>query len=99
MANIVIFGARRGVGLGFSIGLPDLGDPVFLVSRTRPPSLERTPEEMEQIIQVNLLAAILCTHQLIPKDLVLLLRCLRQLTRAFCVKEINIPAMPDHYKH
>ncbi|MBD2463673.1 SDR family oxidoreductase [Oscillatoria sp. FACHB-1407] len=239
MATIVIFGASRGVGLGCSIGLPDPGDTVFLISRTRPPSLDRsdqitriwipadlsipkmaattvseaigdravdflfynagiwekdafepaysfeqsTIEEMEQIIQVNLLAAILCTHQLIPnlkrsvnprvvymsslsgldnsgapevantaskfglrgvvhalreclrdyripvtalnpgniaaeidydagaeaavqtydgtqipmQDLVLLLRCLRQLTRVSCVKEIDIPAMPDLY--
>lgn len=239
MANIVIFGASRGIGLGFSIGLPDPGDTVFLVSRTRPPSLDRadqvsriwiradlsipqtaaitvseaigdqtidflfynagiweqhafeatysfehsTPEEMEQIIHVNLLAAILCTHRLLPnlkrssnprivymsslsgvdnsgapevantaskfglrgvvhalreclrehripvtalnpgniaaeiayetgaeaaiqayngtqipmQDLVLLLRCLRQLSRVACVKEIDIPAMPDRY--
>jgi short-subunit dehydrogenase len=239
MANIAIFGASRGVGLGFSVGLPDAGDTVFLISRTRPPSLDRadqvsrvwipadlsltqtaavkvaeaigdravdfllynagiweenafeptysfeksTLEEMEQIIQVNLLAAILCTHRLLPnlkrstnprvvymsslsgldnsgapevantaskfglrgvvhalreclrehripvtslnpgsiaaeiayetgaeaaiqtydsrqipmQDLVLLLRCLRQLSRVSCVKEIDIPAMSDRY--
>ncbi|ODG97252.1 short-chain dehydrogenase [Nostoc sp. KVJ20] len=239
MANIVIFGASRGVGLGFSVGLPDAGDTVFLISRTRPASLDRgdqvsrvwiwadlsvpqtaavkvaeaigdravdflfynagiweenafeptysfeqsTLEEMEQIIQVNLLAAILCTHRLLPnlkrssnprvvymsslsgldnsgtpevantaskfglrgvvhalreclrehripvtslnpgsiaaeiayeagaeaaiqtydsrqipmQDLVLLLRCLRQLSRVSCVKEIDIPAMSDRY--
>lgn len=239
MANIVIFGGSRGIGLGFSIGLPDPGDTVFLVSRTRPPSLDRsdsisriwieadlsvpqtaavkvgeiignqavdflfynagiweknafestysfeksTPEEIEQIIQINLTSAILCTHRLLPnlklssnprvvymsslsgldnsgapevantaskfglrgvvhalreclrehripvtslnpgniaaeiayeagaeaaieaynstqipmQDLVLLLRCLRQLSRVSCVKEIDIPAMPDRY--
>lgn len=239
MANIVIFGASRGVGLGFSIGLPDAGDMVFLISRTRPPNLDRpdwvtriwipadlsvpqtaavkvaetigdrpidflfynagiweknafestysfeqsTPEEMEQVIQVNLLSAILCTHRLLPnlkrssnprvvymsslsgldnsgapevantaskfglrgvvhalreclrehripltslnpgniaakiayeagaeaaiqaydskqipmQDLVLLLRCLRQLSQVSCVKEIDIPAIPDRY--
>ncbi|MBW4457266.1 MAG: SDR family oxidoreductase [Nostoc indistinguendum CM1-VF10] len=239
MANIAIFGASRGVGLGFSVGLPDAGDTVFLISRTRPASLDRadqvsrvwipadlsltqtaavkvaeaigdravdfllynagiweenafeptysfeksTLEEMEQIIQVNLLAAILCTHRLLPnlkrssnprvvymsslsgldnsgapevantaskfglrgvvhalreclrehripvtslnpgsiaaeiayeagaeaaiqtydsrqipmQDLVLLLRCLRQLSRVSCVKEIDIPAMSDRY--
>lgn len=239
MTHFLIVGASRGLGLGFSIGLPDPGDTVFLVSRTRPPTLDRsdgvsriwiqvdlsvsqtaavkiseaigdraidfllynagiweenafeptysfeksTPEEMEQIIHVNLLSAILCTHRLIPnlklssnprvvyisslsgldnsgtpevantaskfglrgvvhalreclrvhripvtslnpgniaaeisyeagaeaaiqtyegkripmQDLVLLLRCLRQLSRVSCVKEINIPAMPDLY--
>jgi NAD(P)-dependent dehydrogenase (short-subunit alcohol dehydrogenase family) len=239
MTNFLIVGASRGIGLGFSIGLPEPGDLVFLVSRTRPPSLDysdrvsrvwvqadlsvpqsaavkiseaigdrpvdfllynagiweenafeptyafekSTPEEMEQIIHVNLLSAILCTHCLIPhlqrssnprvvyisslsgldnsgapevantaskfglrgvvhalreclredripvtslnlgniaaeipyeagaeaalqtydnrripmQDLVLLLRCLRQLTRVSCVKEIDIPAMPDLY--
>jgi NAD(P)-dependent dehydrogenase (short-subunit alcohol dehydrogenase family) len=239
MANIVIFGASRGVGLGFSIGLPDAGDTVFLISRTRPTSLDRvdqvtrvwipadlsvpqtaavkvaeaigdspvdflfynagiweenafeptysfeqsTPEEMEQIIRVNLLSAILCTRRLLPnlrrssnprvvymsslsgldnsgapevantaskfglrgvvhalreclrehripvtslnpgsiaaeipyeagaeaaiqtfnskqipmQDLVLLLRCVRQLSRVSCVKEIDIPAMSDRY--
>ena len=239
MTNFLIFGASRGLGLGFSIGLPDPDDTVFLVSRTRPPTLDRsdgvfriwiqadlsvsqtaavkvaeaigtqaidfllynagiweenafegtysfeqsTPQEMEQIIHVNLLSAILCTHRLIPnlklssnprvvyisslsgldnsgapevantaskfglrgvvhalreclrehripvtslnpgniaaeisyevgaeaaiqtydgtripmQDLVLLLRCLRQLSRVSCVKEIDIPAMPDLY--
>jgi short-subunit dehydrogenase len=239
MTHFLIVGASRGLGLGFSIGLPDPGDTVFLVSRTRPPTLDRsdrvsriwiqadlsvsqtaavkvaeaigdrpidfllynagiweenafestysfeksTPEEMEQIIHVNLLSAILCTHRLIPnlklssnprivyisslsgldnsgapevantaskfglrgvvhalreclrehripvtslnpgniaaeisyeagaeaaiqtydstripmQDLVLLLRCLRQLSRVSCVKEIDIPAMPDLY--
>lgn len=241
MTNFLIVGASRGLGLGFSIGLPEPGDTVFLVSRTRPPSLDRsdqvsriwiqadlsvpqtaavkiseaigdrvidfllynagiweenafeselkysfeqsTPEEMEQIIHVNLLSAILCTQKLIPnlklssnprvvyisslsgldnsgtpevantaskfglrgvvhalreclrqdkipvtslnpgniaaeisydagaeaairiydstripmQDLVLLLRCLRQLSRVSCVKEIDIPAMPDLY--
>lgn len=31
------------------------------------------------------------------QDLVLLLRCVRQLSRVACVKEIDIPAMPDRY--
>ncbi|GAB4205967.1 MAG: SDR family oxidoreductase [Coleofasciculaceae cyanobacterium] len=239
MTNFLIFGASRGLGLGFSIGLPDPGDTVFLVSRTRAPAIDRsdgvfriwiqadlsvsqtaavkvaetigtqaidfllynagiweenafegtysfeqsTPQEMEQIIHVNLLSAILCTHRLIPnlklssnprvvyisslsgldnsgapevantaskfglrgvvhalreclrehripvtslspgniaaeisyeagtqaaiqtyngtripmQDLVLLLRCLRQLSRVSCVKEIDILAMPDLY--
>ncbi|MBD2534489.1 hypothetical protein H6G97_35360 [Nostoc flagelliforme FACHB-838] len=44
MANIAIFGASRGVGLGFSVGLPDAGDTVFLISRTRPPSLDRADQ-------------------------------------------------------
>lgn len=122
MTHFLIIGASRGLGLGFSMGLPDPGDTVFLVSRTRPPSLDcsdqvsrfwiqadlsvpqtaavkvsegigtravdfllynagiwevnafeptysfekSTPQEMEQIIHVNLLSAILCTHCLIP---------------------------------
>jgi NAD(P)-dependent dehydrogenase (short-subunit alcohol dehydrogenase family) len=239
MSNIIIFGASRGLGLGFSIGLPDPGDTVFLVSRTRPPSLDRsdqiirswiqadlsvpetaatqiseavgtqpidfllynagiweenaftdtysfeksTHKEIQQIINVNLLSAILCTHCLIPnlklssnprvvyisslsgldnsgapevantaskfglrgvvhalreclrehripvtslnpgsiaaeipyeegaqkaietyngrqipmQDLVLLLSCLRQMSRVSCIKEIDIPAMSDLY--
>jgi NAD(P)-dependent dehydrogenase (short-subunit alcohol dehydrogenase family) len=239
MSNFLIVGASRGLGLGFSIGLPDPGDTVFLVSRTRPPTLDRSDgvsriwiqadlsvsqtaavkiseamgdrtsdfllynagiweenafeptysfeqsiaEEIERIIHVNLLSAILCTHRLIfnlkrssnprvvyisslsgldnsgapevantaskfglrgvvhalreclrehqipvtslnpgsiaaeipyeagaeaaiqtydgrqipMQDLVLLLRCLSQLSRVSCVKEIDIPAMPDLY--
>lgn len=40
MANIIFFGASREIGLGFSIGLPDPDHTVFLISRTRPSSLD-----------------------------------------------------------
>jgi short-subunit dehydrogenase len=239
MANIIIFGASRGLGLGFGLGLPEPGDTIFLISRTRPPILDRgdgvtrkwieadlshpaiaastistaigdraidfflynagiwehnafeaiysfeecTVAEMERIINVNLLAAILCTHALVAnlkrshnprvvyisslsgvdncglpevantaskfglrgvvhslreclrenkipvtslnpgniaaeidydagveaainacdgqripmQDLVLLVKCLRQMSPVSCVKEIDIPAIGDRY--
>ena len=41
MRNIVITGASRGLGNAFSIGVPNEGDQVWLVSRGEPASLER----------------------------------------------------------
>ncbi|MGD8976962.1 MAG: SDR family oxidoreductase [Gammaproteobacteria bacterium] len=40
MANILIIGGSRGIGEGFSLGLPDEGDRVWLVSRSRPEALD-----------------------------------------------------------
>jgi short-subunit dehydrogenase len=40
MANILITGGSRGLGHGFSLGVPNLGDNVWLVSRSRPLSLD-----------------------------------------------------------
>ncbi len=40
MSNFLIIGASRGIGEGFSLGLPDEGDNVWLVSRTRPDALD-----------------------------------------------------------
>jgi hypothetical protein len=37
------------------------------------------------------------SRQIPMQDLVLLVRCLRQLSRVSCVKEIDIPAMSDRY--
>ena len=39
--GILIVGASAGLGHGISCGLPELGDRVWLVSRRRPPSLQR----------------------------------------------------------
>lgn len=36
MTNIIIFGASRGLGAAFSLGVPQRGDTVWLVSRSRP---------------------------------------------------------------
>lgn len=41
MAQLVIFGASRGLGAAFSIGLPTPGDRVWLISRSEPDSLSR----------------------------------------------------------
>lgn len=41
MANILIIGASRGLGLALSIGLGKVGDWLGLVSRTRPESIDR----------------------------------------------------------
>lgn len=41
MKNILIIGASRGLGDAFSIGLPDKGDSVSLVSRSEPASVKR----------------------------------------------------------
>jgi short-subunit dehydrogenase len=36
MANMIIFGASRGLGAAFSLSVPSSGDAVWLVSRSRP---------------------------------------------------------------
>ncbi len=41
MTNIIIFGGSRGLGDAYSIGLPAKGDNLWLVSRSRPESLDR----------------------------------------------------------
>jgi short-subunit dehydrogenase len=48
MTNILIFGASRGLGAAFNSGLPESGDKVWLVSRTRPEQLERA-EQIERV--------------------------------------------------
>ncbi|RXZ76735.1 SDR family NAD(P)-dependent oxidoreductase [Paenibacillaceae bacterium] len=40
MKNIIIFGASKGLGEAFVKGLPDAGDNVWMISRSRPDSLE-----------------------------------------------------------
>lgn len=40
MAEFLIIGGSRGIGEGFSLGLPDEGDRVWLVSRSRPAALD-----------------------------------------------------------
>jgi short-subunit dehydrogenase len=57
MANILIFGASRGLGAAFNSGLPESGDTVWLVSRTRPDRLERD-EQVERVwIKADLTSA------------------------------------------
>jgi short-subunit dehydrogenase len=41
MANLLITGGSRGLGHGLALGVPDAGDRVWLVSRGRPPSLDK----------------------------------------------------------
>lgn len=41
MSRYVIVGGSAGLGHGLSAGLPETGDRVWLVSRSRPPSLDR----------------------------------------------------------
>jgi short-subunit dehydrogenase len=48
MTNILIFGASRGLGAAFDSGLPESGDKVWLVSRTRPGKLGRD-EQVERV--------------------------------------------------
>lgn len=40
MTNFMIIGASRGLGAALAVGVPDDGDSAWLVSRTRPDSLE-----------------------------------------------------------
>ncbi|MDF2683486.1 MAG: short-chain dehydrogenase [Brevibacillus sp.] len=40
MKNYIIFGASKGLGDAFVKGLPDSGDSVWIVSRSRPESLK-----------------------------------------------------------
>jgi len=40
VSNFLIIGASRGIGEGFSLGLPEEGDRVWLVSRTCPEALD-----------------------------------------------------------
>ncbi|MFE4712748.1 SDR family NAD(P)-dependent oxidoreductase [Paenibacillus sp. NPDC056722] len=40
MKNFIIFGASQGLGDAFVKGLPENGDRVWIVSRTRPPSVD-----------------------------------------------------------
>jgi short-subunit dehydrogenase len=52
--SIVIFGGSSGLGLGISCGLAQNNEPLYLVSRTRPVSLERKDEVERTWIQTDL---------------------------------------------
>ena len=54
MTNILIIGASRGLGLALSIGLAHTGDTLWLVSRTRPESLDRSDGITRRWIQTDL---------------------------------------------
>ena len=54
MKNILIIGASHGLGDAFSIGLPDIKDTVWLVSRSEPASLNRTDKVTRQWIKTDL---------------------------------------------
>lgn len=54
MKNILIIGASRGLGDAFSVGLPDTGDNVWLVSRSEPASLNRDDGVTRQWIGADL---------------------------------------------
>jgi len=55
MTNLLIFGASRGLGAAFNAGLPEPGDAVWLVSRSRP-ELEIDDGAQRQWIQADLSA-------------------------------------------
>lgn len=54
MAKLIIFGGSRGLGDAFARGLPRAGDELWLVSRTRPPSLELDDEVARYWIEADL---------------------------------------------
>lgn len=55
MANLIIFGASRGLGRAFATGLPQSGDVVWLISRNKPEFIEQVPAEISyHWIQVDL---------------------------------------------
>jgi short-subunit dehydrogenase len=54
MANILITGGSRGLGHGFSLGVPDPSDTVWLVSRGRPKSLDKTDGVTRHWVQADL---------------------------------------------
>jgi short-subunit dehydrogenase len=54
VANLIIFGGSRGLGDAFACGVPTPGDAVWLVSRSRPPSLELDDEVERYWIEADL---------------------------------------------
>ena len=52
--EIMIVGGSKGLGHGLSCGFPEFGDKVWLVSRSRPPSLERRDGVNRVWIQADL---------------------------------------------
>ena len=54
MRNILIIGASRGLGLALSIGLANTGDSLWLVSRTRPESMDRQDGIIRRWVQADL---------------------------------------------
>lgn len=54
MANFLITGGSRGLGHGFSLGVPTAGDRVWLVSRGRPQSLARQDGVTRSWIEADL---------------------------------------------
>jgi short-subunit dehydrogenase len=56
VANLIIFGASRGLGSAFSAGLPARGDIAWLVSRGRPETLDRDDGVTRRWVQADLSA-------------------------------------------
>lgn len=54
MTNLIIFGASRGLGSAFSAGLPTPTDQLWLVSRTRPETLDRPDGVARHWLQADL---------------------------------------------
>jgi short-subunit dehydrogenase len=54
MADILIIGASRGLGLALSIGLTNTGDSLWLVSRTRPESMDRQDGIIRRWVEADL---------------------------------------------
>ncbi len=57
MTNLIIFGASKGLGAAFSTGLPQNGDTVWLVSRSKPSVLESQSQINYIWIQADLAQA------------------------------------------
>ncbi len=57
MINVLIFGASRGLGAAFSLGLPTSGDTVWLVSRSQPEHLQRNDSVKRVWIKADLSAS------------------------------------------
>lgn len=111
MTHFLVVGASHGLGLSFSMGFPIQAD--LSVSQTAVVQVAEAIGDRpidfclynagiweENAFKSMYSLAAIQTYEStrIPmQDLVLLLRCLRQLSRVSSVKEIHIPAMPNLY--
>ncbi|MBP0726993.1 SDR family NAD(P)-dependent oxidoreductase [Bacillus sp. RG28] len=62
MKNFIIFGGSKGLGQAFAKGLPEKGDNIWLVSRSRPESLELNDGIHRYWIEADLSLADVCTQ-------------------------------------
>lgn len=70
MKRLLILGASRGLGAALAAGLPQTGDELWLVSRTKPAGLDQTDGVVRHWLQIDL-AEEICAHKLnqtLPKQ-------------------------------